>query len=72
MALKTYNDLAFAMAKRAKELSDMTMPMLRMGAGTSDTEGGRAQELLGMSKGDLVEITLTEEFVEEFDRDWEE
>jgi hypothetical protein len=39
MTQKTYNDLVFAVAKRAKELSDMTMPMLRMGAGTADTEG---------------------------------
>ena len=70
MKINTYNDLVYAMARRAKELSDMTMLTLHMEVGTCDTKFGRAQELLGLSKGELVERSLTEEFVEEFDKEW--
>lgn len=64
------NDLAYAIAKRAKELANETMDELRLMLTTS-AEGSihaARQELAGHTRGELIEAILCDEFVEEFPR----
>jgi hypothetical protein len=74
MAWENSNDVVYDVAKRAKELCDMSIDDLRL-MGCSDPEGrlGSARaEFVGCSKGDLVEQVLVEEFIEDIPRDLEE
>jgi len=62
------NDAIFAIAKRAKELTDMSMDELRLLCSDSaegSTHAARS-EFSGCTKGELVETVLTNEFYEEF------
>ena len=68
---KNENDIVFAVAKLAATLTDESMDDLRLRL-TSDPEGRigpSKQEFLGYSKGQLVEMVLLEEFLQEFPRD---
>ena len=72
-SIASYNDLVYAVAKRARELGDLKLPELREEAGYDcDTaaEARRIHQFTG--RGELIELILTEEFVEENDRDFEE
>lgn len=70
--IKSYRDLMYAIAKRAKELGDMKMPDLRYAAGFGcDTEYEAQQKSKGVSRGSLIEEILVEEFDPEFDKDFE-
>ena len=68
---KTLNDLICDIADRAAELTRFSMPALRMGVGTADTDGGLRSELMGKDKGDLIADILVEEFTIENDQDLE-
>jgi hypothetical protein len=71
---KDVNDVIYAVAKRASALANKTMDELRLMA-CSDIEGrlGSARaEFAGASKGELIEILLTEEFIEDISRTLEE
>lgn len=68
----TYNDLVYALAKRAKELGEMKMNELRVAAGYNcDTEAEAIRMNQHETRGSLIEIILTEEFIEDNDRDFE-
>lgn len=63
------DDAVYAVARRAKELCDQAIDELRL-ALSSDLEGrlGSAKsELVGETKGDLVERLLVEEFCNQDD-----
>jgi hypothetical protein len=64
------NSLVYAIAERAKELGDSTMYELRLclAEGDSMTRSSVYRELRGMTRGQLIEDVLLEEFVEEFTR----
>jgi hypothetical protein len=65
---KTYNDLVFAIAKRAKDLADMKMHHLRIENGFNCNTFHEAYEKdRYKSRGQIIEEILTEEFLEEFD-----
>jgi hypothetical protein len=70
---KSHNQLVEAVVKRVSELANMKMPELRylhpanIEVGTNMREATR-----GDSRGELIEAILLEEFVLEFDRDFEE
>ena len=65
---KTYNDLVFAIAQRAKDLADMKMPHLREANGFNcDTAHEAREKDKYKSRGDIIEEILTEEFLEDFD-----
>ncbi len=67
---KNTNDVVYEVAKRARVLTDGTMDYLRLEA-CSDPEGRISEarkEFRGTKKGELIEIILTEEFVEDFPR----
>lgn len=73
MAIKSYNDLVYAVAKRARELGDLKMPELRSAAGYNcDTFGEAQRANAHLSRGGLIELILTEEFIEESDKDFED
>ena len=64
---KNVNDVAYTIAKRARELANMKMDDLRLML-TSDAEGrvGSARaEFAGYDRGWLIEAILCEEFTEE-------
>jgi len=61
-----FNDLVFNVSKRAKELADKPINELRLAVGTADTLQGAIQETKHMSRGELIESILTEEFCQEF------
>jgi len=70
---KTYNDLVYAIAKRARELGELKMPDLRESAGYDCEMPAEARRVHAHTgRGELIEYILTEEFVEEFDYDFEE
>lgn len=66
---KTQNALIAAVALRAKELTDKKMDELRDIFGEDESRSARRDQCLGMTKGDLVEAILLDEFCEEFDYD---
>lgn len=69
----TYNDLVFAVAKRARELGDMKLPELREVAGygcDTPAEARRVHAYTG--RGELIELILVEEYIEEFDKEFGE
>lgn len=69
---KTYNDLVYAVAKRAGELGSMKMDSLRIEAGYNcDTHTEAIRMNRYKTRGNLIEEVLTEEFVEEFDTSFE-
>jgi hypothetical protein len=71
--IKSYNDLVYAIAKRAKELGNEKVDTLRLIAGYNcDTENQARQMNKYETRGSLIDIILTEEFVEETDKDFEE
>jgi hypothetical protein len=67
----TYNDLVYAVAKRAKELANLKMPDLRSAAGYGcDTPAEAKRTHAHEDRGSLIDLILTEEFVEEFDKEF--
>jgi hypothetical protein len=71
--INSYNDLVYAVAKRARELGDLKLPELRSEAGYNcDTEAEALRVNAHMKRGELIEYILTEEFCEECDRDFED
>jgi hypothetical protein len=71
--MKNVNDVIYAVAKRAGELSNMTMDELRLTAGYNCDNMTQAREAhRGMNRGELVELVLTEEFCEEFPKEIEQ
>lgn len=71
--IKSYNDLVYAIAKRAKELGNEKVDTLRLIAGYNcDTENQARQMNQYETRGSLIDIILTEEFIEETDKDFEE
>lgn len=65
---KNVNDVIYSVSKRARELANETMDELRLML-TSSAEGSlhaARQEFLGCSKGELIDMILTEEFIQEF------
>ena len=68
MQHKSYNDLVYALAKRAKELANMKMNELRETGGYNCDTPGQARRMHANSdRGEMVEYNLVEEFVEESD-----
>lgn len=71
----TYNELVYALSLRARELADLPLPQLRrlhpdvVGTG-SNYEAEQAT--LGCTRGNIIEVILTEEFVLDFDKDIEQ
>lgn len=58
------NNLVYEIAKRAKELSNMKMDVLRLAAGFNcSTEGQARTAGKYKTRGQLIEEILTEEFV---------
>lgn len=71
--IKSYNDLVYAVAKRARELSDMRMNALRSTCGYGcDTDAEAIRLHRYAKRGELVEYALVEEFCEETDVDFSE
>lgn len=67
------NDLLYLIAKRARGLGDMTMSSLRSTNGYDCSSDWEAQQKSkGMSRGELIETILSEEFHKEFPRDFSE
>lgn len=59
----TWNDLMFAISARAKVLADFSMHDLRFLAGYNCETAYEAQQAnKGKSRGELIDIILTEEF----------
>lgn len=57
------NDLLYAIAKRARELVDETLPQLRVSAGFGcDTDAEAIAMNRHRKRGDLIEEILVEEF----------
>lgn len=70
MKYTNVNDLVYAVAARAKALADMPIPALRMAcAENSNTMHEAKGETLGMSRGDMIEKVLLDEFIAEFPAD---
>ena len=64
---KDTNDLVYAVASRTAELANKSMDDLRLAAGYDcDTPAEARKVNRHMSRGQLVEYILTEEFIEEF------
>lgn len=64
--MKTWNDLVYAVAKRAKELGDMKLPELREASGYGcDTPAEARRVHAHESRGELIELNLVEEFIRE-------
>ena len=61
----TANDLLYAIAKRAQVLCDSSSPEVRRIYGTADTPSAAISESHGMSKGEVIEAILTNEFEDE-------
>jgi len=66
------NDLVYALAARAKELANMGMRQLRTAQYGVDAPGQAQYEFAHLNRGELVENVLTEEFVEEFPKEFAE
>jgi hypothetical protein len=56
------NDLLYAIAKRARDLCDKPVSYARLCYGTADTITGAIEESKGMSKGEVIEAVLIDEF----------
>ncbi len=70
---KTFNDVVYMIALRAKELGDEKMRMLRMiNAYDCDNENQMKEKDQGKSRGDIIEEILIEEFVLDNDKDFDE
>lgn len=68
----TYNELVGKIAKRADELSVQSMPLLRL-SHLDNTEGTKSGwQWKGLSRADLIESILYDEFDIEFDKSLEE
>lgn len=73
MKINTYNDLVYAVSKRARELGNLKMPELRDAAAYNCETHAEARRIHAHTgRGELIDIILTEEFIEEVDRDFEE
>ncbi len=69
--MNSVNELVCDIVKRAKDLSEMRVDVLRCVAGYDcDTEAEAIRYLKGVSRGELIEIILTEEFCLEFDLEY--
>jgi hypothetical protein len=72
MDIKTYNDLVYAVALRARQLANQSMDALKLEAGYNCENPTQAREKArGQSRGQLIEEILTEEFIEDVDQDLE-
>jgi hypothetical protein len=66
---ETYNDLVYAIAKRAAQLADLKMPELRGVNGYGcETFYESQQKDKYKNRGQITEEILIEEFLEELDR----
>lgn len=70
--MKDSNDVAYAIAKRAAELADDSMVGLRMTWAGHLSLHANKRATRGMTRGQLIEAVLCEEFVEEYPRELEE
>ena len=69
---RSHNDLVYEIALRASQLSSMKMRVLRSTAGYDcETEADAIRSLRHHTRGELVDIVLTEEFCLEFDLEFE-
>jgi hypothetical protein len=66
------NDLVYKIAERAKYLGNASMLLLRTTAGSGDTASQSNRELKHLSRGELIEMILTEEFTEEYPKEIED
>ena len=66
------NDLVYKMAQRARALADSSILQLRMDYTGESTPSACRSNSLGMTRGQMVEAVLCEEFCEEFSRNIEE
>ena len=69
------NDLVYKIAERAKKLSNLTLFALRLEHAEGiyfPTQGAARRATLGMTRGELIEAVLTDEFCEEFPREIKE
>ena len=62
MKYKTRKDLVYAMAERARVLGDEPVRMLRLKVSTQDSITAALAETAHMSKSQLIEDILIEEF----------
>ncbi len=70
--ITTYNQLVYALSKRARYLAGESMDALRLHAGFNCSSPGEARSMnKGKSRGELLEDILTEEFCLELDRNIE-
>jgi hypothetical protein len=67
----TTNDLVYKIAERAKVLSSISIDALRRVFGTADSLHAVRKETIGMSRGDLIEEVLLDEFIEEHPKEIE-
>lgn len=73
MKIKSYNEVIYFIATKAKELADLKMPALRISAGYDCvTNQDIKQATQGMTRGQLIEIILTEEYTLDQDIDLED
>jgi hypothetical protein len=68
---KNVNDVVYKIARRAKELTGMSLDALRREVAPQEATTDHAvwKETRGKSRGVLIEEILTEEFTEEYPRD---
>jgi hypothetical protein len=71
----TYRTLLYAVTERARELADLPLPQLRLWhpdvVGTGS--GYEAKQVChGLTRGEIIECILDEQFDIEFDRDIEQ
>lgn len=66
------NDLVYKVAERARELANEPINMLRLAVGTSDFRTAAIKESKHLSRGELIEEILTEEFIEKFPKEIED
>lgn len=67
---KNENDVIYDVAKRAKQLGELPIRELRILAGYGyDTESESIRANQHHSRGELIEIILTEELIQEYPRE---
>lgn len=59
------NQLVELLAERVKKLADESLIMLRLEHSGSETRGGANRETRGMSRGELIEAILLDDYCEE-------
>jgi len=70
---KNANDIVYAVAKRARELGELNKRELCIEAGYDCVTQGEAYATNRyFTKGELIEIVLTEEFIEDCPRELED